>query len=290
MVNKFAILTSAIFASELLPKLLSEKIYPEIFTYKNELHRKSLYTDLDNYSSFFNITYIATNRYSQNENLFNKNNFSHIIAIDWNKDFFDKTTDQVVIFMQPSLLPMYRGYGAISEQFLNGVCIGGITFYLPNDIVDAGDIVYQREIEIGFEDYPEDYIRKLCEETVQFIHYIKENQVTRTPQNENYAFSLSRIRRKDGLINFRSDSLSIYNKIRAYSKPYFGAFCFMYNQKINVFRGKPEKWQGIYGKSGEIINIDKNGVEVACGSGTILLQEIELPDSIKLSKGEIFNS
>lgn len=289
MVKRFAILTSAIFASELLPRLLSEKIYPEIFTYKNEPHRKS-FTNIDNYSSFFKIEYLNENRYSKNEIIFKKYKFSHIIAIDWNKDFFDKEIDTNIIFMQPSLLPMYRGYGAISEQFLSGVCIGGITFYIPNDIVDAGDIIYQKEIEIGFEDYPEDYIKKLCDETVRFIGHIGENKIIKRPQNENYAFSLGRIRRKNGLINFRADSLSIYNKIRAYSRPYFGAFCFLDNQKINIFRGKPEKWQGRYGEPGEIINIDKNGVEVACGSGTIILQEIELPDTIKLSKGDIFNS
>jgi len=122
--------------------------------------------------------------------------------------------------MQPSLLPNVQRICAISEQFLRGVCVGGITFYIPNEITDAGDIVYQKEIEITFEDYPTDYIEKLSTEIISFIELVDKNRLEKWKQDERYAFSISRVRRKIGLIDFRADALSVYNHIRAYSRPF----------------------------------------------------------------------
>lgn len=284
-----AIFTSSIFASELLPKLLSVNRFPQIFTYLSTPHRKTMQLELTNYRDFFKITYLTSNKFSENKPLIEKSNFTKAIMIDFSKDFFDMTHPYEVFFMQPSLLPMYRGYGAISEQFLRGVCIGGITFYIPNEITDAGDIVYQKEIEITFEDYPSDYIEKLSTEIISFIEIVGKNTLTKWKQDERYAFSTSRVRRKIGLIDFRADALSVYNHIRAYSRPFFGAFCYLSDEKITIFRAKPEKWQGKYGIPGEVISTGKNGIEVACGSGTIIIYDIESENETVLKEGLILN-
>lgn len=283
-----AIFISSVFAVELLPKLMSNNIFPDIFTFKNEIHRKSFDVSLSSYETFFKINYIAENRFSQSS-IQNRFSYDKVIAIDWSKDFFDTKFQFLLLYMQPALLPMFRGYGAITEQFLQGVCIGGVTFYIPSEITDAGDIIYQKEIAISFDDYPMDYIGKICDEIVNFLFFLEKGELQTIPQDERYSFSIKRVRRKEGIINFRADAVSVYNKIRGYSKPFFGAYCYFKDCKITVFRAKPEKWQGSYGKPGEIINIDKNGIEVACGNGTVMLTDMLFDESINLEKGFILN-
>jgi len=72
------------------------------------------------------------------------------------------------------------------------------------------------------------------------------------------------------------DAYSIYNQIRAFSRPFFGAYFYSEGTKVKVFRAKTEKWQGYFGEPGEIIKNDENGAEIACGSGTITLSEVEI--------------
>ena len=63
--------------------------------------------------------------------------------------------------MQPSLLPKYRGYGAVSEQFIRGVVYSGVTIYEYNGVIDGGDIIYQQEIKV--ENYFKKFISKVFE-------------------------------------------------------------------------------------------------------------------------------
>ncbi|MCX8083937.1 MAG: formyltransferase family protein [Calditerrivibrio sp.] len=286
--NNYILFSSQLFLDYLLPLFMDHGISLPIFTYKNEVHRKSLRKIEDLYGSYFEIHFLELSKYLDFIEKYKISNEKNLILLDWNKDFFDITPHHNAFFCQPALLPMYRGYGAITEQFLRGVSVGGVTFYRPSEITDAGDIVYQKEIRIAFEDYPEDYIMKVCNEIVSVISNIDLKKLPSKPQNELLSFSLSRIRRKNAIIDFRADALSIYNHIRAYSRPFFGAFCYLENEKITVFKAKPEKWQGDYGYPGEVLTINDYGAEVACGSGTVLLMDIDV-EKVVLKKSCVLN-
>jgi methionyl-tRNA formyltransferase len=99
------------------------------------------------------------------------------------------------------------------------------------------------------------------------------------------SFYLTRQRGKQAFIDFNRDSLSLYNHIRGYSKPFFGAFFLNKNEKISVWKASVESWQGQFGKPGKIINKDENGIEIAVGDGSIIFNEIEINNV--LYKGNI---
>lgn len=287
MVEKYVIFSSPLFLEYLLPMMLEENIIIPIFT-KIEVHRKYPKRTIENYTPFFDIKEVSAKKFTEIKNMIDISQDKIAIFIDWNKDFFDEKSNFYPILCQPALLPMYRGYGAITEQFLRGVVISGITFYLPSQITDAGDIVLQKEIRIEFEDYPEDFISKVCKEIIGTIKTEDLSKKIAMPQRDIFSFSLSRLRKRNALIDFRGDALSIYNHIRGFSKPFFGAFCYFENYEITVWRGRPEKWQGNYGKPGEILGVNDDGIEVACGSGTIVLTEIE--GFLDIKKSSLLNN
>ncbi len=162
-----------------------------------------------------------------------------------------------MVFAHPSLLPAYRGYSAITEQFVRGgVVVSGATFYLQGgERVDAGDIISSRKIGIDYEDYPSDFLHKYASVCADFIVELnRKGLVGYTPvaQDEISSFYLQRKRGKDSIIDFNRDAFSLYNHVRGYSRPFFGGAFFMHNeQKVIVWRASTEKWQGgDYGEPG----------------------------------------
>jgi methionyl-tRNA formyltransferase len=290
---KLAIFTANHIGYELLKKLDSYNYYPNIVTYKNNFQRTALSRDFSEFTNNFPITFISSNKYIDVKQKIKFLDSDYFICIDWTKDFFknipeneikNKSGKQInVLLSHPSLLPMYRGYGAISEQFIRGVAVSGLTFYKLSETIDGGDIVFQKEIKIEFSDYPLDFMDKLTDTAVDFILNLKDigdSYLKSVPQNENNAFYLTRQRGKQALIDFNKNAFSLYNHIRGYAKPFFGAFFIHNDEKVYVWHASVESWQGDYGKSGEIIKKNENGIEVAVGDGSIIISKIEINNEI----------
>jgi methionyl-tRNA formyltransferase len=52
------------------------------------------------------------------------------------------------LVFHPSLLPLYRGSGAVKEQFKRGELSGGGTWFWADNISDGGDICEQEAVQI----------------------------------------------------------------------------------------------------------------------------------------------
>jgi len=257
----------------LLEELEKRQFFPDVVTYVKGFQRTGLAQDLSPFKRNFKMRFAASNTFEACENIEIADS-SVIVCVDWTKDFF-KDTDRPVIYAHPSKLPMYRGYSAVTEQFARGVTASGASFYLKNERVDAGDIVDFKPVRIEFNDYPEDFIKKYVAACADFIVELNRRGLDSykpQPQNESEAFYLQRKRGKDAIIDFSRDAFSLYNHIRAYSKPFFGAFYISEGgERIPVWRASTEKWQGEYGEPGEVIYQDDDVTEIACGSGTIII-------------------
>ncbi len=284
MVN-ITLFTSNVIGFKILEKLDEYSFYPNVVTFHKNFQRTNLSRDFSVYYKKFPMTFISTNKYNLAKSELQFINTLYIICIDWKKDFFneEKPENVEIIFTHPSLLPMYRGYGAITEQFLKGVSKSAISFYKPNDIIDGGKLIFQKEIPIEFNDYPMDFIEKFTDIAAEFILKINDNGLNSyeiKPQNENYSFYLTRQRTKNALIDFNRDAYSLHNHIRAYSKPFFGAFFYFNGEKTIVWKAYTEKWQGNYGKPGMVLRKTDDGIEVATGQGTIVITEIEKKEKL----------
>jgi methionyl-tRNA formyltransferase len=110
-----------------------------------------------------------------------------------------------------------------------------------------------------------------------FENYINKS-VKLTAQDESKATYTCKRNPEDGRINWNQKSIKIYNLIRAVSHPYPGAFCFYNNVRYKIVKaviGKNniKKFSGAI--PGRIFRINKNGIEVLCEEGTILIENWE---------------
>jgi hypothetical protein len=261
----------------LLAELDKRNFYPEVVTYTKGFQRTSLAKDLGSFRREFAMRFIASNSYLTCENLPDLSGKT-VVCVDWTKDFF-KGSDVQAVFAHPSLLPAYRGYSAVTEQFVRGVTVSGASFYKQSDKVDGGDVIHRQDIRIDYQDYPLDFLNKYASACADFIIDINrkgEDAYSPEPQNEEEAFYLQRKRGKDSIIDFNRDAFSLYNHIRGYSRPFFGAYYIYKGNKVVVWNASTEIWQGDYGKPGTVINVSDEGAEIACGSGTITIKEAEI--------------
>lgn len=211
------------------------------------------------------------------------------VTIDWAKDFFhDCPAPYPVYHTHPSLLPLYRGYGAISEQFLRGVKISGLTAYLADDGIDAGDIVFQEKIKIEYGDIPADFISKCAAACARFIAGLQDGvEFKPKAQEHEKSFYMARTRGRQMVIDFNASAVAVYNFIMAYASPFSGAVFYHNGVKCRACRCAIEKWSGEYGEPGLVCSKTDYGIEVACGDGTVIIGEIYKNGYIKAALSDI---
>lgn len=281
--NNILILTNGYTGSRVLQKLKKLRLSPFIATSENTDLRKKASGNILSFSKDFQIYEISGENYSISKDILPQADI--IICIDWKKDYFENNMpDCPVYYMQPSLLPKYRGYGAVSEQFIRGVVYSGITIYEYNGIIDGGDIIFQQEIRIENHFKVSDLMDIQADLTADFIASLyKGAEYSRRKQQEEYAFYLPKIRKNSKKIDFNADALSVYNFIRAYTFPFSGAVFYFKGEEYKITDVSLESWSGIEGRPGEIVSVNDYGLVAACGEGSVLIKEIEY-------KGQIMKS
>ncbi|MES2661923.1 MAG: methionyl-tRNA formyltransferase [Pseudomonadota bacterium] len=183
------------------------------------------------------------------------------------------------INLHPSLLPKYRGRAPINWAILQGEHQLGLTAHFIEEGMDTGDIIAQLTFEINANEDVGDALQKLyplyAEISQQVIQDFQKNSVTRLPQNHQAATHYPRRKPEDGLINWNSKATDILNLIRAVAIPYPGAFTFLNNEKVIIWRAHlNEKLESDSNIPGKIL-VEDSQIKVKCQDNYLLLDTIE---------------
>ena len=184
-------------------------------------------------------------------------------------------------------LPKYRGNACQAWAIINaedriGLCI----HKMIGGELDSGDILEREFYPINMNTRVGEVYEWMTERTpVMMLNSV--NRLLNDPsskletQSKNPADALRCYPRlpEDGRINWNLPAEDIVRLINASSEPFSGAFSFLKNEKVVIWRAElvqdNEVWSGI---SGQVSKIDKVGncVEVLTGSGKIRIFEIQL--------------
>jgi len=157
------------------------------------------------------------------------------------------------IGFHPSKLSQDRGRSVLAWQIEEGYTETALTMFYYNEMPDCGDIIAQERIKIEHNDYINDVLNKVDHATFNLMRayfpLLRQGIAPRKPQNINEG-NFRRMRTdRDSLIHWDQNAELIYNKIRAISKPYPGAFFYQNGQKVIVWRS--EIWQSFNNLSDE---------------------------------------
>lgn len=147
-----------------------------------------------------------------------------------------------VIGFHPTLLPKGRGPAPIINSILEGFYESGITMFYLASGVDSGDIIGQDRFTIEKDDTAGEVYDKAVKGG---IHLIKKylpllvgNEAPRIQQIESEATYFESKNLKDNEIFDTDTKEQAYAKIRAFTKPYSGAFIRKNGQKIIIWEAK----------------------------------------------------
>lgn len=185
-----------------------------------------------------------------------------------------------------SLLPKYRGAAPINWAIINGEKKTGITTMLMDTGLDTGDILLQESLDIEDDDTAgtlHDKLKvlgaKVLYDTLQMIESGKINRIPQDNSESTYAPVLDK---NTGLIDWNKSAKDIVNLIRG-TNPWPGAFTYYEGRVLKIWKAQvvePHK----AGLAGEVIMSDeKKGLVVCCGEGCISIQELQEPNSKKMS-------
>ena len=188
-----------------------------------------------------------------------------------------------------SLLPRWRGAAPIQRAIMAGDTETGVTLMQMDAGMDTGDMLAKAEVEITPEmtmgelhDSLKEIGGKLLLETVEKI---KRGEITPVKQNDDEATYAHLLTRDMEAIDWNLPAAEIHNKIRAFN-PAPGAFTNLPGgKKLKIWRAEVACGSGT--KAGEVTEVLKNGFKVACGSGVLLVTEVQ-PESKKRMPAAVF--
>lgn len=169
-----------------------------------------------------------------------------------------------------SLLPKYRGRVPTNWAILHGETETGVTLHKMIAKPDAGDIVAQKKISIDATDTAlvlHEKIRQAAEQLLaDTLPLIKIGDYSATPQDASKATYFGRRSTEDGLIDWSKSATEVNNLVRAVTEPYPGAFTYLAESKMIVWRAR------VLEKShdklpGTIISTEP--LQIACGQGVL---------------------
>jgi methionyl-tRNA formyltransferase len=183
----------------------------------------------------------------------------------------------------PSLLPRHRGASAINWAIIQGDTTTGLTIFWPDEGIDTGPILLQREVPIG----PDDTVGSVyfnhlfpmgVEAMVESVRLVREGSAPRIDQDHSQATYEPICRDEHAVIDWEADPDDIYNLIRG-CNPQPGAHARVNGAMLRIF--DVERRPAAAGRPGEILSIGPDGMLVAFTRGGLLVKRVQAPASAK---------
>jgi methionyl-tRNA formyltransferase len=191
------------------------------------------------------------------------------------------------INVHASLLPKYRGAAPVQWAILKGEAETGITVMQISETLDTGDIILQENVLIEPADTSETLLDKIfsvgAQTLLAAIDQIKKGTAKRIPQKEADATYAALITKESGEIDWKKSAIEINNRIRALI-PWPIAHTFFKKKMLRIWKAEPVSVPGKF-QPGEIVGA-KDNLIIACGSGGILIREVQLEGGRKMNAQE----
>ena len=218
------------------------------------------------------------------------------------------------INLHASLLPKYRGAAPIQWAIANGEATTGLTSMRIDAGMDTGEMLMQREVEIGAKETAPELAERLAEAgaplMLETLSELAAGKLQGRPQNNEQASYAPLLKKEDGRIDWTRPAQEIYNRMRGFT-PWPGAFSTFRGQTVHIWAepatnrnaqpsGKPAR--NTVPLAPGTLRSDASGLFVACGGATELrvlsvkreggksVGAVEFLHGVRLTKGERFGN
>ena len=182
--------------------------------------------------------------------------------------------------LHASLLPRWRGAAPIQRAIEAGDSETGICIMQMDAGLDTGAVISRHPCPILPNDNAQTLHDKLAEIGARAIvadlqHYSQRNVQPQPEHGITYAHKLSKA---DAQIDWTQPAEAIERRIRAFN-PVPGAWCDYHGKPLKIWAAQACPANGV---AGSVLQADKNGIQVACGSGSLLIQTLQPAGSARM--------
>lgn len=193
------------------------------------------------------------------------------------------------ICYHPSLLPRHRGASAINWALIMGDTRTGLTVFWPDEGIDTGPILLQREVDIGPQDTAGSlYFNRLVpmgvEAIVESVKLIREEKAPRIAQDDSIATYEPPCDDRIAGIDWDSPGNQICNLVRG-CDPQPGAYAEFHGDKVRFYGASfvPGKiGGGIDLAPGTVTGLDLKGLRIAAAGGELLVTKVATSSTGKI--------
>ncbi|MDE2996338.1 MAG: methionyl-tRNA formyltransferase [Bacteroidota bacterium] len=190
-----------------------------------------------------------------------------------------------------SLLPAYRGAAPINRAIMAGEAETGVTTFFLKQKVDTGNIIMKHSMPIGANETAGEVhdrmIRLGAEVVVETTRRILDGTAEAQPQDDSQASPAPKIFRDDCRIDWTQSAEQVHNLIRGVS-PVPGAFTRYGGKQLKIFRSRMREGTGTSVQPGTILSVEPD-LTVAAGSGTVILDEVQMEGRQRVSAVDFVN-
>ncbi len=196
------------------------------------------------------------------------------------------TAPRGIVNVHASLLPKYRGAAPVQWAIVNGETRTGVTTMQINAGLDTGDILLDRETDIGPEETAVELGERLslmgAELLIETLDGFARGAITPRKQDDAQASYAPILKKEDGAIY--EPAGAIHNRVRGLLQ-WPGAYTRFRGQLLHIWRALVGR-DGISLAPGQVIT--GPGFRVTCGDGGVLeLLEVQMEGRKRMS-GEAF--
>lgn len=196
------------------------------------------------------------------------------------------------INVHASLLPRWRGASPIQHAILFGDERSGVTIMQMDVGLDTGAMYRTVECALNTNDTAASLHDKLAqisaEPLLATLQSIAMNLAKATPQDSALATYAGKINKEDAQINWQDSAKNIDQKIRAFN-PWPIAYTALGEDVLRIYQAQINS-EPTNIAPGTVMKIDKKGMLVATGEGSLLVEKIQFPGAKALSVADWLNS
>jgi len=186
------------------------------------------------------------------------------------------------INVHASLLPRYRGAAPINYCIINGETETGVTTMLMDVGLDTGDMLVKKVTTIDSEEDTQSLHDRLsvlgADSLDETLDLLCTGNLAPEKQDDSLSCYAPMLKKENGLIDWGRDPQIIKNLVRGMT-PWPGAFTYLDEKLLKIYRLRTGNGTG---SPGTVLAVRKDGIEVACAGGSVILEELQLEGKKRL--------
>jgi len=180
-----------------------------------------------------------------------------------------------VLNVHASLLPRHRGAAPVNHAILTGDRVTGVTIMRMDEQLDHGPVLAVRETEVGPREDAAALAERLAAAGAELLieTVARLGELAPVEQDHASATLAPKLAREDGELEWTLPAVEIDRRVRGL-QPWPGATLPLAGSRVKVLRGRPLDGAG---QPGTVLRSGRDGVEVAAGNGSYLVEEVQPP-------------